>query len=110
MFGHDSKLDLAFLNVKHRVGDIALLEHVLIPVEFQYVLSRAHFGKKVFGVKHVLVLLLHGSLLRLDQFHPSLARRTATASVVKIAPSKRNRLASEFSNFGKVQSKCTNCV
>src|SRR6202035_974802 len=49
MLGHDSKLDLAFLNVKHRVGDIALLEHVLILVKFQYRFPRSHFGKKVWG-------------------------------------------------------------
>jgi len=35
------------LNVKHRVRDIALLEHVLIFMEFQYLLSSAHFGEKV---------------------------------------------------------------
>src|ERR1700730_8379649 len=67
MFGQDSKLDLAFLNVKHRVGDIALLEHVLIFMEFQYLLSRAHFGEKAFGVKNVFVWLVHGSLLWLDE-------------------------------------------
>src|SRR6202011_3648787 len=54
MFGQDSKLDLAFLNVKHGVGDVALLEHVLIFMEFQYLFSRAHFGEKLFRVKHVL--------------------------------------------------------
>jgi hypothetical protein len=47
VLGQDSKLDRAFLNVKHSVGDIALLEHVLILMEFQYRLSRAHFGEKV---------------------------------------------------------------
>ena len=40
MLGQDSKLDRAFLNVKHSVGDIALLEHVLILMEFQYLLPR----------------------------------------------------------------------
>ena len=39
------------MNVKHRVRDIALLEHVLIFVKFQYLFSRAHFGEKFFGVK-----------------------------------------------------------
>src|ERR1700688_1638633 len=82
MLRQDSELDLAFLNVKRRVGDIALLEHVLILMEFQYLFSRAHFGEKVFRVKHVLVWLLHGSPLWLDQFHATLARRTATAPVV----------------------------
>src|ERR1700692_3414926 len=68
MLGHDSELDLTFLKVKHSVGDIALLEHVLIFMEFQYLLSRAHLGEKAFGVKHVLGWLLHGSLLWLDHF------------------------------------------
>jgi len=49
-------------------------------MEFQYLLSRAHFGDKVFRVKHVLVWLLHGSLLWLDQFHPSLAPELLPAS------------------------------
>src|SRR5260370_1075955 len=71
LLGHDSHLDVAFLNVKHSVSNIALLEHVLILVEFQYLFSRTHFGEKVFRVKHVLVWLLQGSLLWLGQFHPT---------------------------------------
>jgi len=61
------------LNVKHSVGDIALLEHVLILMEFQYPLSRAHFGEKAFGGKHVFVWLLHGE--------PPLARRTSSRAL-----------------------------
>src|SRR6476646_8906795 len=79
---HDRKLDLAPLNVKNRVGDVALLEDMLIFMEFQYLLPRAHFGEKYSGVKHVLVWLLHGSLLWLDQFQPILAYRTATVLVI----------------------------
>ena len=63
MFGQDSKLDLTFLNVKHRVRDVALLEHVLIFAKFQYRFSRSNLGEKVFGVKRVLGWILHGSLL-----------------------------------------------
>jgi hypothetical protein len=61
------------LNVKNRIRDIALFEHMLIFMEFQYLLPRANFGEKYSGVKHVLVWLLHGSLLWLDQFQPILA-------------------------------------
>jgi hypothetical protein len=67
LLGQDSKLDLAFLDVKHRVGDIALLEHVLILVKFQYRFARSHLGEKVFGVKPVLIWFFHESLLCLDQ-------------------------------------------
>jgi hypothetical protein len=48
LLGLDSHLDLTFLNVKHRARDIALLEHVLIFMEFQYLLSRAHFSNTSF--------------------------------------------------------------
>jgi hypothetical protein len=41
LIGQDSHLDLAFLNVKHRVRDIALREHILILLKFQYGLSRS---------------------------------------------------------------------
>jgi hypothetical protein len=61
--GHDRKLDLAFLNIKHRVRNIALLENVLIFVKFQYRFPRAYIGEKVFGVKHCFGWLLHWSLL-----------------------------------------------
>ena len=54
MFGQDGKVDLAILQVKHRVGDIALLKHVLILMEFQYLPSRANFGEKVFLIESVL--------------------------------------------------------
>jgi hypothetical protein len=47
-------------------------------MEFQYLLSRAHFGEKV--VKHVLVWLLHGSLLWLDQFQNFSAPNCCRAS------------------------------
>src|SRR6476620_5746413 len=69
LLGLDGELDPAFLNVKDRLGNLALLEHVLIFVKFQYRLSRSYFGEKDFRVKHVLGWLHHGSLLWLDQRH-----------------------------------------
>src|ERR1700730_12473928 len=64
---HDSKLDLAPLNVKNRVRDIALLEHMLVLVKFEHCFPRAHLGEKYFGVKYVLGWLLHRSLLWLNE-------------------------------------------
>src|ERR1700730_579953 len=75
MFGQDSKLDLAFLNVKHRVGDIALLEHVLVLVKFENRFPRSDFGDKNLRVKLVISWLSHGSLLWLDERHQFLAGR-----------------------------------
>src|SRR5580700_12057547 len=69
LLGQDSQFDSSFLNVKHRVGDIALLKHVLILMEFQYLLSRAHFGEKNLRVKHVISWLSHRSLRWLDERH-----------------------------------------
>jgi hypothetical protein len=63
LLGQDGELDPAFLNVKDRVGNVALFEHVLIFVKFQYRLSRSYFGEKDFRVKHVLDRLHHGSLV-----------------------------------------------
>src|ERR1700719_1335214 len=79
MLGQDRKLDLALLDVKHRVGDIALLVHVLILVKFHYRFYRSYLRKKAFGVKAVLRWLFHERLLWLDQFHPTLARRAPKA-------------------------------
>src|ERR1700682_5778749 len=100
MLRHDSKLDLAFLNVKHRVGDIALLEHVLILMEFQYLLSRAHFGEKAFGVKNVFVWLVHGSLLWLDE-HLLFERRAAVSAghYFRRLPPALKRLAPDCPQF-----------
>jgi hypothetical protein len=69
LLGLDGELDPAFLNVKDRVGNVALFEHVLIFLKFQYRLSRSYFGEKDFRVKHVLGWIGHGSLLQLDQHH-----------------------------------------
>src|ERR1700676_2306647 len=69
MFGQDSKLDLTFLNVKHRVRDIALLEHVLILVKFENRFPSSDFGEKNLRIKLVNSLLSHRSLLWLDERH-----------------------------------------
>jgi hypothetical protein len=63
------------LNVKHRVRDFALLEHVLIFAKFQYRFSRSNLGEKGFGVKRVLGWILHGSL-----FSAGLPKRKAYIS------------------------------
>ena len=44
LIGQDSDLDLAFLNVKHRVCDIALRKHILTLFQFQYCLSGSNLG------------------------------------------------------------------
>jgi hypothetical protein len=64
LLGEHSKLHLAFLDVKHRVRDVALREHVLIPVKFQDRFSRTHLGKKFQGVERVLGWVLHDYVLR----------------------------------------------
>jgi hypothetical protein len=56
-------LDLAVLNVKHRVRDIALRKHILVLVKFQYRLTGSNFGEKHFRIKRVLALLFHEILL-----------------------------------------------
>jgi len=74
----DSKLDRAFLNVKHSVGDIALLEHVLILCSSNTCFPAPTLARKF--VKHVLVWLLHGSLLWLDQLQNFSASNCCRAS------------------------------
>src|SRR6202035_3284636 len=69
LLGQNSQFDSSFLNVKHRVGHIALLKHVLILMEFQYLLSGAHFGEKNLRVKHVISCFSHRSLHWPDERH-----------------------------------------
>src|SRR6267142_6068710 len=88
LLGHDSKLDLASLNVKHRIGDIALLKHVLILMEFQYLLSRAHFGEKNLRIKHIISWISHRSLLWLGERHLTSSARAALRDKV---PFRRTR-------------------
>jgi hypothetical protein len=54
LIGYDGQLDLALLNVEHLVGDITLLEHVLIFKEIQYRLSLSDFGEKHFRIESIL--------------------------------------------------------
>src|ERR1700730_7165566 len=70
MLGQNSQLDLAFLNVKHRFRDIALLEQVLILVKFEDRFPSSDFGEKTLRIKLVNSWLSHRSLL--------LARRTSS--------------------------------
>jgi hypothetical protein len=63
LFGQDSELDLASLNVKHCVRYVALREHVFILPEFQYRFPRAHLGKKPQGVERVFRWFRHCSVL-----------------------------------------------
>src|SRR6476619_3671588 len=51
MLGNNSELDLAALNVKHRIGKIALREIRLIFPIFAYCLTHARFGEKSLGVE-----------------------------------------------------------
>src|ERR1700726_5174259 len=69
LLGHDSELDPTFLNVKHRVRDLALLEHVLILVKFEDRFSKSDFGEKNLRIKLVISWLSHRSLLWLDERH-----------------------------------------
>src|ERR1700693_2678548 len=79
LLGQDSQFDSSFLNVKHRVGDIALLKHVLILMEFQYLLSRAHFGEKNLRVEHVISWFSHRNLLWFDDRHLASSARVLAA-------------------------------
>jgi hypothetical protein len=49
LLGQDSKLDLAFLNVKNRVRDIALPENVLIPVKVPFFPRPRTLARKLLG-------------------------------------------------------------
>ena len=55
LLGKDSKLDLARLNVKHGIGDVALLEHVLVLPEFENRLPDSDFRKERPRIEFVIV-------------------------------------------------------
>jgi hypothetical protein len=63
VLGYDRKFDFALLNVKDRVGDVALHEHVFILFKFKDRLARAHLGEKVLSVKHAFRRIPHLNLL-----------------------------------------------
>ena len=46
LLGKHGKLDPAFLNVKHRVGDVALLKYMLVLLEFEDRLPGSDFRKE----------------------------------------------------------------
>ena len=55
MLGQDGDFDLAFLDKKDRVGDVALAENLLVfPVSLDR-LSHPDPAKKRLGIKHVLL-------------------------------------------------------
>ena len=69
LLGEDGQLHPSFLNVKHRVGDVALLEDVLVLAKFSDRFPRSDFGDKTLGVKLVISWLSHRSLLWLGERH-----------------------------------------
>src|SRR3984957_18735636 len=62
MLGQDGDFDLAFLDVVHRVGSVALLEYVLIFFKLMDGLAHADLAEKVQSVKRSLGGLLHRNL------------------------------------------------
>jgi hypothetical protein len=57
--GHDFEFDSAFFKVEHRVGGLALLEHILILTKAYYLLAFAHLGEKSIRFKRLLRLPIH---------------------------------------------------
>src|SRR5713226_5740436 len=74
LIGQDSHLDLAFLNVEHRVRDIALREHILILLKFQFGLSSSNAREKNPSVKHGFACAHHASLLCRNELRDNEAR------------------------------------
>ena len=66
MLGEDGQLHPSFLNVKHRVCDLALLEDVLVLAKLENRFPGSDFGDKDLRIKLVISWLSHGSLLWLD--------------------------------------------
>jgi hypothetical protein len=54
LFGKDGELDLAFLNIIHGIGDIALLEHLLVRLDFENRLSGSDFRKESLRIKLII--------------------------------------------------------
>jgi hypothetical protein len=55
LLGKDRQLDPAFLNVKHRIRGVALLEHVLVLLEFENRLSGSDFRKECLRIELIIV-------------------------------------------------------
>src|ERR1700716_2797209 len=62
LLGNDGELDLALLNIKDRISDLALRKNNLVRPIFRYRLSLAHFGEKCFGIKRGFGFLPHRGL------------------------------------------------
>ncbi len=56
LLGNDSELDLALLDVKNRVSNLALRENGLILPVLGYRFSLTRLGEKYFGIKRGLAL------------------------------------------------------
>jgi hypothetical protein len=63
------------LAVRAAVGDIALLEHVLVLVKFEDRFPGANLGEKDFAVEHVLGWVSHGISFRLNVLNRRLAAK-----------------------------------
>jgi hypothetical protein len=68
------KLDPALLNTKHRVGGFALLEYVLVFLEFKNGLPRPDFRKERLRIELIIVLRRQkwGPLVRVARFSGSI--------------------------------------
>src|SRR5258707_1760021 len=74
-------LTLPFRNVEHRVGDVALLEHVLVLAKFENRFPGSDFGEKSRRVQLVISWLSHRSLLWLDERHLTSSARACNIFV-----------------------------
>jgi hypothetical protein len=95
LIGQDSHLDLAFLNVKRRVRDIALREHILILLKFQYGLSGSNVGKKDLSVKHGFAWARHANLLCQNGFWDNAIKRRG----LHIAVRSTRQVSAELRNL-----------
>src|ERR1700694_4277821 len=59
LLGNDSELDLALLDVKNRVRNIALRENNLILPVFEYFFSLTHLGEQCFRIERELSYAFH---------------------------------------------------
>jgi hypothetical protein len=55
LLGKDRELDPAFLNVKHRIRGVALLEHMLVLLEFENRLPGSDFRKERLRIELIIV-------------------------------------------------------
>src|ERR1700722_11628119 len=87
VLGQDGDFDLAFLDVVHGVGSVALLEYVFIFFKLMDGLAHADLGEKVQSVKGSLGGLLHRNL---PQAWTGQRRAKRTPSGIEIDRGKRS--------------------